>query len=601
MAPLVSCQSLTKSFGARPLFTEITFGIEADEKLGLIGPNGSGKSTLLRLLAGEDNPDAGDVTRRRNLRLVYLAQEDRFPDGLTVNDVLNAVLQAQPMEEYERDAERHRVLAATGFADGEQAVTTLSGGWKKRLAIARALVQRPDLLLLDEPTNHLDLQGVLWLESLLKTAPFAFVLVSHDRTFLENATNRIVELNRAYPEGYLSIRGNYSQFLMEKEDLLTAQQQQQHALAGKVKREIEWLRRGAQARTTKAQYRIDAANQLIGELAEVKYRNAQDKSVAIDFTASGRKTRELLVAKGIAKTLGQRQLFSDVDITLSPGTKLGLIGANGSGKTTMLRLLTGNLTSDAGTLRRADGLRIVLFDQNRAQLDKSLSLRNALSSNSDYVEYQGGKTHIATWAKRFLFQPEQLDMPVSQLSGGEQARILIANLMLQPADILILDEPTNDLDIPSLEVLEDSLEEFKGALILVTHDRYMLDNVSRELLALDGKGGTAYYADYAQWEQVQSRPAETGGKNMGAKTSPGAKPNEPAVRRLNTAEQKELTNMETTIMAAETDVEARQQVLSNSAVFSDHLKMQDALKALEAAQGRVTALYARWEELEARK
>ncbi len=348
MAPLVSCQSLTKSFGARPLFTEITFGIEADEKLGLIGPNGSGKSTLLRLLAGEDNPDAGDVTRRRNLRLVYLAQEDRFPDGLTVNDVLNAVLQAQPMEEYERDAERSRVLAATGFADGEQAVTTLSGGWKKRLAIARALVQRPDLLLLDEPTNHLDLQGVLWLESLLKTAPFAFVLVSHDRTFLENATNRIVELNRAYPEGYLSIRGNYSQFLMEKEDMLTAQQQQQHALAGKVKREIEWLRRGAQARTTKAQYRIDAANQLIGELAEVKYRNAQDKSVAIDFTASGRKTRELLVAKGIAKTLGQRQLFAGVDITLSPGTKLGLIGANGSGKTTLLRLLTGNLNFGRG-------------------------------------------------------------------------------------------------------------------------------------------------------------------------------------------------------------------------------------------------------------
>ncbi len=252
-------------------------------------------------------------------------------------------------------------------------------------------------------------------------------------------------------------------------------------------------------------------------------------------------------------------------------------------------------------MRRADGLRIVLFDQNRAQLDKSLSLRNALSSNSDYVEYQGGKTHIATWAKRFLFQPEQLDMPVSQLSGGEQARILIANLMLQPADILILDEPTNDLDIPSLEVLEDSLEEFKGALILVTHDRYMLDNVSRELLALDGRGSAAYFADYAQWEQMQSRSTETGAKTGGAKPPTGAKPNEPPLRRLNTAEQKELTNMEATIMAAEADVEARQQALSDPTVFADHLKMQDALKALEAAQGRVTALYARWEELEARK
>ena len=600
MAPLVSCQSLTKSYGARPLFSDITFGIEADEKLGLIGPNGSGKSTLLRLLAGEDKPDAGDITRRRYLNLVYLAQEDRFPPDMTVDDVLDAVLEQQPMEDYERDAEKNRVMTATGFADGSQVVGALSGGWKKRLAIARALVQRPDLLLLDEPTNHLDLQGVLWLEALLQTAPFAFVLVSHDRTFLENITNRIVELNRAYPEGYLSIRGNYSQFLMEKEELLAAQQQQQHAMAGKVKREIEWLRRGAQARSTKAQYRIDAANQLIGEYAEVKYRNAQDKAVAIDFSASGRRTRELIVAKNLSKTMGQRQLFAGVDVTLSPGTKLGLIGANGSGKTTLLRLLTDNLQPDEGTIRRADGLRIVLFDQNRAQLDKTVSLRNALSPNSDYVEYQGGKTHIATWAKRFLFQTQQLDMPVSQLSGGEQARILIANLMLQPADVLILDEPTNDLDIPSLEVLEDSLEEFKGALILVTHDRYMLDNVSRELLALDGKGGVAYFADYAQWEQMQGRQSDAA-KTDNAKTSVGQRPITVPLRRLSTAEQKELANMENAIMAAEMDVETRQQALSDPAVFADHLKMQDALKALETAQTRVATLYARWEELEARK
>ena len=221
--------------------------------------------------------------------------------------MLNAALQDDVLEDYEREAQRSIALAAAGFENGDQIVGTLSGGWKKRLAIARALVQRPDLLLLDEPTNHLDLQGVLWLESLLKSASFAFVLVSHDRYFLENVTNRIVELNRAYPEGYLSIKGNYSEFLTQKEDFLAAQQHRQHALAGQVKREIDWLRRGPQARTTKAQYRIDAAHELIGELAEVKYRNSQDKSVTIDFTASGRKTRELLVAKGISKTLGERR------------------------------------------------------------------------------------------------------------------------------------------------------------------------------------------------------------------------------------------------------------------------------------------------------
>ena len=602
MAPLVSCQSISKSFGARPLFTDITLGIEADEKLGLIGPNGSGKSTLLRLLASEDKPDAGEITRRRALRLVYLPQEDRFAADMTVDEVINAALQDDPLEDYERDAQRSIVLAAAGFESGEQIVSTLSGGWKKRLAIARALACRPDLLLLDEPTNHLDLQGVLWLENLLKNATFAFVLVSHDRYFLENVTNRIVELNRAYPEGYLSIKGNYSEFLTQKEDFLAAQQHRQHALAGQVKREIDWLRRGPQARTTKAQYRIDAAHELIGELAEVKYRNSQDKSVTIDFTASGRKTRELLVAKGIGKTLGERRLFAGVDVTLMPGTKLGLIGANGSGKTTLIRLLTGQLEPDTGSIKRADGLRIVLFDQNRAQLDRTLSLRNALSPNSDYVEYGGGKVHVTSWAKRFLFRPEQLDSPVGGLSGGEQARILIANLMLQPADLLVLDEPTNDLDIASLEVLEESLQEFTGALLLVTHDRYMLDNVSNELLALDGQGSAAYFADYAQWEQLRAKPSEPANvKANGAKAPAAPKPSGAALRRLNTVEQRELAGMEDTIMTAEGDVEARQAALSEPSVFADHVKMQDALKSLEAAQARVTALYARWEELEARR
>ncbi len=604
MTPLVSCQTLTKSYGARALFTDITFGISPDERLGLIGPNGSGKSTLMRLLAGEDKPDSGQITRQRGLRLVYVSQEDRFPLDQTVDDVLYAAMEkdGDMMEDYERDAQRNMALASAGFTDGTQVVGTLSGGWKKRLSLARAMVQRPDLLLLDEPTNHLDMHGVLWLEKLLKSAPFAFVLVSHDRYFLENVTNRIVDLNRAYPEGYLSVKGNYSEFLIQKEEFLAIQQHQQHALEGQVKREVEWLRRGPQARTTKAQYRIDAAHQLIGELNEVKYRNSQDKSATIDFTASGRKTRELLVAKGIGKTLGDRLLFSDLDLTLMPGTKLGLIGANGSGKTTLIRVLTGVLPSDTGTLKTAEGLRIVLFDQNRAQLDRTQSLRNALSPNSDYVEFNGGKVHIASWAKRFLFRPEQLDMPVGSLSGGEQARILIANLMLQPADLLILDEPTNDLDIPSLEVLEESLQDFKGALLLVTHDRYMLDNVSNELLALDGMGGTAPYADFAQWEQAnQSLLDPNPPPKQSAKTPTGPKPSGAALRRLSTAEQRELANMEATIMKAEAEAEARQATLNDPEVFADHAKMQEALKQLELAHAHIAALFARWEELEARK
>jgi ATP-binding cassette subfamily F protein uup len=604
MALLLSCQSLTKSYGSRLLFRGINLGLSDDEKMGLIGPNGSGKSTLLRLLAGDEQPDSGEIARRRDVRMVYIPQEDLFPAGATVDEILNEALAGEPLEEYEITARRSMALAQVGFADGAAAVETLSGGWKKRLALARALVQRPDLLLLDEPTNHLDLQGVLWLEDLLKNAPFAFLLVSHDRTFLENVTNRMVELNRAYPEGYLRFEGAYSDFLLQKEEFLTTQEHQQHAMEGKVKREIEWLRRGAQARTTKADYRIQAANRMIGELADIKDRNASGRTVSIDFSASGRKTQELLVAKNIGIALGGRGLFSNLSFTLSPGVRLGLLGPNGSGKTTLLRLLAGALEPDSGTIKRADSLRIVLFDQNRAQLDKSLSLRNALSPNSDYVSYRGGSIHVSAWARRFLFRAEQLDMPVGSLSGGEQARILIANLMIQPADLLILDEPTNDLDIPSLEVLEESLEEFPGTLVLVTHDRYMLDEVSTEMLALDGSGGFGFYADYAQWEAIQEqqraeRERREKVQAVAAKAAP--KPTTTTGRRLSTAEQRELNGMEEAIMAAEAEVEARQARMSDPAVVSDHIKIKQAWEAVQAAQEQVHQLYARWEELEARK
>lgn len=598
MTLLLSCQALTKAFSARPLFKDIRFGISEGERIGLIGPNGSGKSTLLNILAGVETADSGTVSMKRLLRLGYVPQEDVFPPDQTVLEVLEAVVQEAPLEEYERTALLSRTLAQVGFPDTAQKTRALSGGWRKRLAIARELMKEPELLLLDEPTNHLDLEGVLWLESLLKDASFACLLISHDRYFLENVANRIVELNAAYPDGYLRVEGAYSDFLARKEEFLAAQQHQQIALASQVKREVEWLRRGPQARTTKAKFRIEEAGRMMEDLADLKFRNAQARAVDVDFTASGRQTRALLLAKEIEKTLGGRTLFSHLSFTLMPGVKLGLLGPNGSGKTTLIRLLTGELEPDAGQIKRADDLRIVVFDQNRAQLDRQAFLRDALSPNSDYVQYRGGSIHIASWAKRFLFRPEQLDMPVHALSGGEQARILIANLMLTPADLLILDEPTNDLDISSLEVLEESLQDFPGALVLVTHDRYMLDNISTELLALDGKGHTAFFADYAQWEANRPHPAAP------APPVP-SKPAKPAssasLRRLSTAEQRELSRMEETILEAEEEVAARERLLQDPAVAADHVKMQACWQELQAAQARVAQLYTRWEELEARR
>ncbi len=509
MSVLLTFESLSKSYGPRPLFTGLTMDLRDGERVGLIGPNGSGKSTLLKILAGLETPDTGTVSRRRSARFAYLAQEAIFDPEATIEEIVGAGLTDSGLEEYERSAKVGIVLGKVGIEDRDRRVGTLSGGWLKRVALARELVRDPDLMLLDEPTNHLDLEGVLWLEALLKETPFAFLLVTHDRYFLENVTNQVIELNRSYPDGYFRVEGSYSKFVERREEFLSGQAQRELSLASKARREVEWLRRGAQARTGKSTARIQEAGRLLGELAEVKARNTQAGSVQIDFSSTGRKSRKLLNAVGLSKARGGRPLFRDLSFTLSPGTKLGLLGANGSGKSTLLRLLTGELVPDHGTIERIDGLRVVSFDQNRDQLDREATLRRALAPNTDTLLYQGKPFHVTAWAKRFLFKVEQLDLLVGNLSGGEQARILIARLMLQPADVLLLDEPTNDLDIPSLEVLEESLAEFSGALVLVTHDRYLLDRLCTEIIGLDGRGEARLFADYSQWLAAQEeRPPE---------------------------------------------------------------------------------------------
>jgi len=593
MAVLLSCQSLTKSYGSRPLFRDISLGVSDGERMGLIGPNGAGKSTLLKIFAGLEKPDNGTLSRQRGLRVAYIPQDDQFPAEATVESVLTEALAGHPLDELERDVRIEIALGKVGFADRTQRVVTLSGGWKKRLSLARAFVQDTELLLIDEPTNHLDLEGVLWLETLLKDAPFAFVLISHDRVFLENVTNRIVELHPAYAEGFLSVNGAYSEFLVQREAYLAAQAHREDALQTQVKREIEWLRRGAQARSTKAQGRIQQAGEMIGELAELKFRNSQGRTAGIEFSASGRQTRDLIVGKDLEKTLGGRTLFQHLNLTLAPGSKIGLIGPNGSGKTTLIRLLTGETAPDSGTIKRAADLCVVLFDQNRAQLDKTLSLRDALSPNSDTVIYRGNPMHVSGWAKKFLFKTEQLQTPIRFLSGGEQARILIAQLMLRPADVLILDEPTNDLDIPTLEVLEESLLSFPGALVLVTHDRYLLDRVSTDLLALDGEGGARHFVGLDQWQAAQFPPPEP----APAKMKPLALP----PSRLSTAERKELAAMEAKIEAAEEEVAALQRKMEDPAVASNAVYLHELWEALPMSRDAVAKLYARWEELEAKR
>jgi ATP-binding cassette subfamily F protein uup len=601
---LLSCNALGKGFGARPLFENLSFGISEGDRVGLIGPNGSGKSTLLKLLAGLEDPDAGTLSLRRGTRMGYVPQDPEFAPGKTVEQIVAAGLADAPGEDYEKEIQVTITLGRAGFDDPEQPVDILSGGWRKRLAIARALAKSPDVLLMDEPTNHLDVEGILWLEDLLQSEPLAYLVVSHDRYFLENVTSRVLELDHRYPDGMFQAVGSYSDFLQKREEVLRNQAEYQASLANKVRNEVEWLKRGAKARTTKAKGRIQEANRMIAELEEMKAKTgaAASARAGIDFNATERKTKKLLVAEGLTKSFGGRKIVRNLDLKLTPGMRLGLLGPNGSGKTTLLSLLDGSLEPDAGKIEKAEWLRTVRFEQNRDTLDKTVSLRRALAPAGDSVVYQDRSVHVASWAKRFLFRTEQLDTPVSRLSGGEQARILIARLMLRPADLLILDEPTNDLDIATLEVLEESLLEFPGALVLVTHDRFLLESVSTLVLALDGRGNHEYFADYAQWESArQSGPSSSDASSAPPTVAPKPAPKAKEAKRLSYKEKIEWEQMEKNVLAAESRLEAAQAAVEDPAVATDPKALQERCTAMEAAQKEVERLYARWAELEGKQ
>ena len=571
----------------------------------MIGPNGSGKSTLLEMLCGKTKPDSGDVAVRKGTRLSYVKQISEFVPGITIQEVIENALDRVSVPQSERAGRSAETLGRAGFTDLEIPAATLSGGWHKRLAIAEALVQKPDILLLDEPTNHLDLAGIEWLERLLQRAAFATVVVSHDRYFLENVTNEMVEIDRAYEDGALRVKGNYSTFLGAKEEYLHAQRNRQEALENRVHTEIEWLRRGPKARTTKAKHRIDKAHKMIGDLAEMKTRTGTS-TAQIDFSSTNRQTKQLIQLDGVTGTGGDRVLFEKLNFTVTSGMRVGLVGPNGSGKTTLLRLLRGDLQPVAGKIRKAEPLRMVYFDQNR-ELDPDLLLRRALAPDSDAVIYQDQVIHVASWAARFLFTGEDLNRRVGKLSGGERARVLIAQLMLQPADVLLLDEPTNDLDIPTLEILEESLLEFRGALVLVTHDRYMLDRVSTIVLGFDGLGGIERFADYSQWDVWQESLRDESDKaNFPAPVvrlgkAPQAAPQPEAKKKLSYKEARELESIEQRIAEAEQELHVRQAALQDSAIMSDGPRLHSASLQLDEARKAVDKLYARWSELDHKK
>ncbi len=600
MANLINAHKLSKEFAGKKLFDSLNVGFEEGERVGLIGPNGAGKSTLLKILGGIISADRGDVARKSGIKVSYLAQ---MPDFDLDKELLDSVMEGLPpnLEEWEAQMKALEALAMLNLEEAglshESKVSQLSGGWRKKLAIVRELAKEPDILFMDEPTNHLDVDSILWLEELLNQAKFAYVVITHDRVFLQNVTNRIIELDPRNEGGIFSINGDYTDYLEAKADRLSAQNQQESNLKNKLRRETEWMRRGPKARSTKQQARMDRHGELAIEVADISDRN-RERKVNLSFKAVEGGPKKLIEAIEISKAFQKnKKLFEKLTITISKKSRIGLLGKNGAGKSTLIKTLLGEMKPDSGEIKFADHIQVAYFEQNRELLDPEKTLLKTICPQGDHVKFRGNFVHIRSYLDRFMFHPMQSDLPVKRLSGGEQARILIAQLMLKEANILVLDEPTNDLDVATLDLLQEQLEAFDGALLLVTHDRYFLDQVCDQILVLD-EGRPEIFSSLNQWEEARLRRKAKPGARSAPTPKAGDKVDSPLFnaqkKKLGFNEQRELDGMEANIEKRESEMD----LLVGSAGTLAGAEQKKAFERIAVLQKEIEKLYLRWEELQ---
>ncbi|MBN9683739.1 MULTISPECIES: ABC-F family ATP-binding cassette domain-containing protein [unclassified Corallococcus] len=637
---LLRAANVQLAFGSRTVFEGLTFTIEEGERVGLVGVNGSGKSSLMKILAGAAKPDLGELQLRRGARVTYLPQEPEFPEGATVQSEL-AVSQAPLKEALDAHAELSRKLEADpahatpkmleqlsalsdrieqaggwdtehhaktlldrlGVKDWDRPVAQLSGGLRKRVAIARALLTRPDLLLLDEPTNHLDADTVDWLEDELDKLPGALLLVTHDRYFLDDLVDRIVEIQPG--GGLVSYPGNYAAYVEQK---LVAQENAEtaeHKRGRWIAQEVAWLRKGPEARRTKSKARIERAQKLLAEKGFQRPKVADLKVVA-----APRLGHTVIEAEGLKKSFGDRKVLDGVDFRLQRGERVGFLGPNGVGKTTFLRVLLGEIPADSGKLVIGKNTKVAYYDQQRAQLDPEQTVYDAASNGEDHVELADRKVALRDYLEDLLFPVPMQRMKVGALSGGERNRLLLARLFLEGANVLVLDEPTNDLDIVTLNILERLLLDFAGSTLLVTHDRYFLDKVATAILSFDGEGKvTRYEGNYDMYKRLREQSQAAALKAAAAqkkdeqkkdepREEPAQKPAQKKPGKLSYKDQRELDGMEATIEAAEKRKAELEAKLADPTVYSQGSKVAEVNQALEATTAEVDRLYTRWQELQ---
>jgi ATP-binding cassette subfamily F protein uup len=628
--PLLTFDRLELAYGHWPLLDGASLVIEAGERIGLIGRNGTGKSSLLKIIAGESQPDAGEVWRAPGLKLAYVPQEPQFQPGHTVFEaVAEGVGEAQRLlAEYHAaahamaegdeaayaDFERlsHELEVADAWRlnsrveetlqrlslDADAAVETLSGGLKKRVALARALVTDPELLLLDEPTNHLDFSAIEWLETLLNDFKGALLFITHDRRFLDNVANRIVELDRGQLREY---QGNFSAYQVKKAEQLEIEAVHNRKFDKFWKQEEIWIRKGVQARRCRDEGRVRRLEAL--RLTR-EARINQTGQVGFQIDSGDRSGKVVAELEHVSYGYDNRVLIRDFSTTLLRGDKLGLLGPNGAGKTTLIRLILGDLQPQSGKIKQGTKLEVAYFDQFRNQLDDEATLIDTISPGSDFVEIGGQRKHVISYLEDFLFPAERARAKVSALSGGERNRLLLARLFARPANLLVLDEPTNDLDIDTLELLEQLLQEYSGTVLIVSHDRTFLDNVVTQSIVFEGDGKLTEivggYADWLAWRQRQQRAASESAQAASPKASAQPAPAKAAPKsKLSYKEARELEDLPEQLEALETEQAQIAERLADPALYQSSPQEAGALQARsEAIEAELLDALARWEALE---
>jgi ABC transport system ATP-binding/permease protein len=641
--PLLSLDRASVAYGHLPLLDQVTFQIEPAERVSIIGRNGTGKSTLLQILSGDLVPDTGAIWRQPGLRVARLVQDVPLSADRPIFDVvaeglgeLSALVsayhhaaaevarEATPSrldrlgtlqhELEERDGwrleQRVETILARLDLPPDAIVDTLSGGWKRRVLLARALVMQPDLLLLDEPTNHLDIESITWLEAWLADYPGALVFVTHDRAFLERLATRIVELDRG---ALTSWPGDYATFLRKKEEWLANEAGQQEKFDRKLAEEEVWLRQGIKARRTRNEGRVRA---LLAMREERAARREQMGTVRLQAERADASGKLVFEADAVEKRFADRIVVRDFSTRVMRGDRIGLIGPNGAGKTTLLRLLLGELAPDAGEVRTGANVQIAYYDQQREQLDPERSVFDTVGDGNDTVTVDGRTRHVNGYLRDFLFGPERARSPVKALSGGERNRLLLARLFTRPANVLVLDEPTNDLDLETLELLEAQLAGWPGTLLLVSHDRRFLDNVVTSTLVFEGDGRVReHVGGYSDWERyraatalaaAEARPttnarAEAPPRQDAARQSESPAPSAGVKRRLSYNEQRELASLPARIEALESEEQSLRAAIADPGFYREPAeRIHDTLARLEQLQGELAETYARWDALDSR-